>query len=310
MSINFQPTSGWLPVEIIQKVYLHLNDFSTLYAVSLVCKEWRSALAKPDFLKKLYPLCLKKPEKTARAVNSLMQFFFRNVPIVVFTQSHWKKYLGQITNCPPLPKHIYELLESPCPFWKGKRVQDTHVLVLIPGMLNKKSLTLNRIEKAIEDTQAIEKIKKLRWGRKIKKKYGNNKVKSAYWALITKEIIPKSRVKELDEQAQMIKAIHPKYKIPRPHELLLAYAFYLFHNGKELFTSSEDYNPEWTRCKIASKEKGYLLFGSYRDGANLELIRPLEYCDDTWDNATINGDPSAGTAAVYRLPQKLILTHE
>ncbi|MGR3973069.1 MAG: hypothetical protein QRY72_00590 [Candidatus Rhabdochlamydia sp.] len=32
----------------------------------------------------------------------------------------------------PLPPNIGSILQSPCPFWSDKRVEETHILCLIP----------------------------------------------------------------------------------------------------------------------------------------------------------------------------------
>jgi hypothetical protein len=49
-----------------------------------------------------------------------------------FGTAAWSQYFGEVGAAPSLPSDVGEILHSPCPFWKGKEVKDTHLLVLIP----------------------------------------------------------------------------------------------------------------------------------------------------------------------------------
>ena len=55
----------------------------------------------------------------------------------------WEHYFGNVGDEPALPGAIEEIMHRPCPFWKGKQVRDTHLLVLIPELGAGKALTLD-----------------------------------------------------------------------------------------------------------------------------------------------------------------------
>ena len=42
-------------------------------------------------------------------------------------------------------------MDTPCPFWEGKRVRDTHLLALIPSHVVGKPLTLDYLGKLSKD---------------------------------------------------------------------------------------------------------------------------------------------------------------
>lgn len=68
------------------------------------------------------------------------------LPAIAFGKVLWEKYIGDVGTEPPLPSNIHEILQSPCPFFPGKNVYETHLLMLIPQTVNGKSLTLNYLE--------------------------------------------------------------------------------------------------------------------------------------------------------------------
>ena len=72
------------------------------------------------------------------------------LPMSAFGKAKWATYFGDIGMEPPLPPNIHQILQSPCPFWSGKKVEETHLLVLIPQTVNGKALTLDYLEQLIQ----------------------------------------------------------------------------------------------------------------------------------------------------------------
>ena len=62
----------------------------------------------------------------------------------------WERYFGEVGVFPALPADIAEILSSPCPFWEGKQVRDTHLLALIPSRVGGKALTLDYLGELIQ----------------------------------------------------------------------------------------------------------------------------------------------------------------
>ena len=72
-------------------------------------------------------------------------------PDIAFGAAKWGKYFGvDIGAEPPLPRDMDKILESPCPFWRGKRVEETHLLVLIPGSIGDQLFTLRTFGELIK----------------------------------------------------------------------------------------------------------------------------------------------------------------
>ena len=68
-------------------------------------------------------------------------------------KSVWEHYFGAVGKEPPLPDGIEAILNSTCPFWDGKKVNDTHLLVLIPSHVAGQPLTLDYLRKLIKQPQ-------------------------------------------------------------------------------------------------------------------------------------------------------------
>lgn len=61
-----------------------------------------------------------------------------------FGGDEWKEHLGyDVGKVPPLPPNIDDILESECPFYKGKKIGETHQLVLIVKTTDGKAFNLS-----------------------------------------------------------------------------------------------------------------------------------------------------------------------
>jgi len=60
------------------------------------------------------------------------------LPPMAFGAADWKKYFGDVGVEPPLPANIDAILNGPCPIWSGKKVKETHLLMLVPSTVNGK----------------------------------------------------------------------------------------------------------------------------------------------------------------------------
>ncbi len=58
------------------------------------------------------------------------------IPPQAFGKALWATHFGDIGIEPPLPPDIHTILESPCPFWPGKKTKETHLLTLIPATID------------------------------------------------------------------------------------------------------------------------------------------------------------------------------
>ncbi|MGR3912508.1 MAG: hypothetical protein QRY71_04280 [Candidatus Rhabdochlamydia sp.] len=63
---------------------------------------------------------------------------------LAFGSYEWKHYLDRDVKAPPLPQDLETLMQSPCPFWPDKCLEETHLLCLIPEGIS----ALDLMEKA------------------------------------------------------------------------------------------------------------------------------------------------------------------
>jgi hypothetical protein len=92
-------------------------------------------------------------EDTDFGISCLRRFGIRNYrPSALlhsFGAEDWSRYFGEVAAAPPLPERIVDTLNSPCPFWPGKAVKDSHLLVLIPATVAGEPFSLDLLGELI-----------------------------------------------------------------------------------------------------------------------------------------------------------------
>jgi len=162
----------------------------------------------------------------------------------------WYEHFGSVGVEPPLPATINELLKTPCPFWSGKRVQETHMLVLIPATVNGKALTLDSLEELIQKPKKGHATRYSYYWDALQKEFGKQSPLSFYWVLMTKDVVEGTRNKSYGDQCALV-AEYSAYGVPT---LLEAAAGVLMHhvkNGERLYSDSP-----WTYTRCQEKVAG------------------------------------------------------
>lgn len=151
--------------------------------------------------------------------------FFK--PFPSFGASEWSEHLrvGNVIDL-PIPAAINEKLESPCPFWNGKQVKETHLPCLVL-----QGMGLKNIYQQMGHGTDSAIIKGL-----------NQSPDSSYWFLITKKPIPFLHNKNLGQQEQTLQSYG--YGIPTVYEAGLG-VIAGKHLGNILMFSNESLS---TRC--------------------------------------------------------------
>ena len=122
---------------------------------------------------------------------------------------------------------------SACPYWPDKRVEDTHILVLIPQTVNKTALTLNSLEVMLKKPMAGGAATKYKYfGNDVKKELGDQGIPNSYWALMTKEVLPCSQGKTFKDQLALIEE---PYSVPEVLELVTGILMHYVKSGQRLF---------------------------------------------------------------------------
>lgn len=167
---------------------------------------------------------------------------------VIFGASAWKKYFGEVGEEPPLPRDMDRILYGVCPFWSGKKVKETHLLVLIPTSVNNHAFSLHLLGELIRSPKGSgHRTQYDYYARRLKTQIGAVSPDHSYWVLMTRNVLADSRNKAYAEQKKMI-ACYMRQGYALPTALEAATAILLHHvcTGERLFS----YDPcTYTRCK-------------------------------------------------------------
>lgn len=181
-----------------------------------------------------------------------------------FGQNQWKKYFGDIGKEPPLPKDIYKILKSPCPFVQGKKVEETHMLVLIPETVNGKPLDLNTLGELVKAPKAGNATKYLNKFSSILKLYGNQPVTKSHWVLMTKDVIEGSRNKSYADQQALIANFAQQtgnaYEVPEVLDAATCIFMHYVHSKEHLFNDKKPatFKPSQEKCEEKEVSVGNL----------------------------------------------------
>lgn len=166
-----------LPFEISLKIFSEF-PFTDLGSCGLVSKQW---------------LALSED-----------QSLWKKIPANAFGAKQWEDFFGIKVDEPPLPLNIHKILKSQCPFSeKGKKIEDTHVLVLIPGRIDEKPLTLKTFGKLVGSRFPEFGKKGYEFIIPGAKEFGGDG--KSHWVLMTKDVLSGTRGLSFDSQQKQIK---------------------------------------------------------------------------------------------------------
>jgi hypothetical protein len=163
----------------------------------------------------------------------------------------WKHYLGDVGPIPNLPSDIDAVLGSPCPFWPGKKVKDTHLLVLIPATVDGAPFTLNLLGALIQHPKNGEHKTEYRYyDSDVKTQFGEKSPGRSYWLLMTREVLKGSRDESYSVQkglvAQFAEKTQQPYELPSALEAATAVLLHHARTGERLLG---DDPWTYTRCR-------------------------------------------------------------
>jgi len=215
-------------------------------------------------------------------------------PAIAFGREAWIQHIGDPGKVPPLPDNIGEILDGPCPFWPEKRVGDTHVLVLLPKDVTRRTVSghlihqpmtlrnLNNMTRSADNSGGAG--VGFRFNNElIAERYAETRIPESYWFLMTKKPIPGGT----DEAFQGRCLEAAGYKSPTCLEASAAFLLEMIRSkelvfAETLFISSRERVPNQGR-------EYYITVGADR-GASLTLSLSTNY---------------KGTTAVRRLESSL-----
>lgn len=176
-----------------------------------------------------------------------------------FGKKRWETYFGEVGKEPPLPKDILKILESPCRFFPGNKVRETHILVLIPETVNGKPLDLTLLGELVKNPKEgkatqYEKI----LDEIVNDKEINRATVKSHWALLTRDVIPGSRMESYRVQKDMIDKVAREtgmnYEVPIVLDAAVCIFMYHIWFRERLFSYIALYQfSTFTRCQERSR---------------------------------------------------------
>jgi hypothetical protein len=138
-----------------------------------------------------------------------------------FGPQMWKKHFGvDVGEAPALSQEQLQILDSPCPFWPGKKVVQTHKVFFHPATFKKEThaepqpLTIRSFRELIKNPTDVSKKTDYRniWDQ-ILTDHGDTSSKTSQWEIMTKDVLPGSRNKSYAAQ-QTLATATPGYDVP------------------------------------------------------------------------------------------------
>ena len=189
------------------------------------------------------------------------------LPAISFGAAEWAKYFGDVGAEPPLPKDITQILKSSCPFFPGKKVEETHLLTLIPQTVNGKPFHLDALAELIKSPRTGHQTKCNIYISDVKKELGTKSFAS-HWALMTRDVIPDSRNKAYDKQKALVRRHAEEsgisYELPTALEAATAILMHHVRSGEKLYS---DEPLTYTRCiEKVDQDKWPAAIGGFASG--------------------------------------------
>jgi hypothetical protein len=165
-----------------------------------------------------------------------------------FGKVAWEYYLGEVDEEPGLPDNIEEILDSPCPFWAGKKVKETHLLVLMPTMVDGKPFTLDLLQCLVKrpkkglstDCELDDDDSTLQ--KNLREETPRTR---AYWILMTRDVVPATRGKSHNVRQDVLRDIqrnHADYKLPSVLEAAtVVLTHYVRSKGEWIYEEASTY---------------------------------------------------------------------
>ena len=216
--------------------------------------------------------------------------FENTPPKMAFGKAEWEKYFGDVGEEPPLPIEVSEILKSPCPYWDGQKIEETHILVLIPKMVNGKPFTIGLLEELVKNPNEgghatkcyiydspFVKVKELK----------DRGISSSYWALITRDMIPNSRNKKFSDQQCLLKK---HYAVPKALELATGVLMHYVQTGEKLYPDQPN---TYSRCQEMDST-GYLVVVGSLGSSGLLISNSYSGCNAIRGEGTGYGDRGLG----------------
>lgn len=183
-----------------------------------------------------------------------------------FGKDLWHDYFGDIGEAPPLPANICNILLGECPFFKGKTVMETHMLVLIPATLKGTPMTIGRLGYLMKG------LRKPAFEYLLGDRYTEAPFKQSHWILMTNGVPVETLNKSYPEQRDFVHRIS-KYKIPELAQAITA--IFTEYLTKGIYRYGDD-PVTYTRCQEIDRLNNHMFVGGYRSAGLIVDSSPYD----------------------------------
>lgn len=181
-------------------------------------------------------------------------------PGFLLGKEEWDRCLGEVSQV-PVPAGIRDVANSPCPITSDKKIWETHMLVLIPDLVNGQPFTLNRLGELIKRKGCF--FSKLNkevgydyMGPSVVAEHGNKPAGSPRFVLMTRDVLPESRHKSYIEQVVMVEALSKvsgaTYEVPKALQAATCIYMNYLISGIRLYGDSP-----WTYTRSQDESEGH-----------------------------------------------------
>ena len=174
------------------------------------------------------------------------------LPSQAFGPEAWREHLGVqgVGNVPSLPSDIDQILDRSCTFWPGKKVRDTHVLVLVPSEVDGVPYTLDKLGELIQPHFPYNGEGYGYYDSDTKTQLGSVSPPAPCWVLLTRDVIPGTRGRGYESQQNLLVAHASRtgldYCLPSTLEASTAILAHYARSSERLFS---DAPWTYTRCQ-------------------------------------------------------------
>jgi hypothetical protein len=187
----------------------------------------------------MFSTCLPSLRAAAKARDEDV----RLLALKTLGEVEWKHYFGEVGPAPDLPISMTAILDSTCPFWPGKKVRDTHLLVLIPAKVNGQPFSLNLLSDLIQHpNNGGHKARYSYYNSHVQAQIGAESPSVSYWLLMTRDVLPGSRNKTYADHKKIVAAHASRsslpYELPKALEAATTILTHHVRNGERLYSNS------------------------------------------------------------------------
>lgn len=185
--------------------------------------------------------------KQCRSLVTDEAFLARTYAQQAFGKRKWAIYYGDVGEEPFLPKNIHTIMQAACPIWNGKKVVQTHMLLLVPKNIDEKPVTLKSLGELVRAPKRGNPTRFSYIQGEVYRALADQPVDKTHWVLMTKDTVPGCGHSEAEENASIANCSQKaqvEYVLPKVLEVSMGIFMKYVSTGEDLYKDHP-----WTRCE-------------------------------------------------------------